>query len=336
MNIFEDTLFPAERRWDYALGNVASDLKLSKGPRHAEILAKAKQLYPGALETEPFPRIGVLNLMLPVGCNATCPGICYIGPKKTQGISFANLIDLINQFAKIGGKLIRIVGDGEPTLYPHFVELCQLARELNLDVIVFTNGIGALSPAILKEYSHGRMYFYVKLWSEDQAEQTALVCPKRGWKYKYVDGKFGFAPKPFYQLSEIIPGNAGFQVMACSLNEESARKIFNGPKRKLPIFSEPITLAGKAENLPNLLPREMTFPITKFCSNPPRGSYMATLNGSGKLQAGVFVPENAVSVAGKNLINIWENLCPENELFFHARYTQGCFCEAVRIGKIPP
>lgn len=336
MNIFEETLFPAGRRWDYALGNVASDLKLSKGKRHAEILTKAKRLYPGALETEPFPKIGVLNLMLPVGCNASCPRICYIGPKKTQGISFPSLIDLIKQFATIGGKLIRIVGDGEPALYPHFVELCLLARELNLDVIVFTNGIGELSADILKEYSRGRLYFYVKLWSEDLAEQTALVCPKQGWEYEYTVGQYGLAPKPFYQLHKVDPNKVGFQVMTCSLNEKSAKKIFSGPKQKLPIFSEPITLAGKAENLHNLLPKKLNFPITKFCSNPPRGSYLATLNSSGKIQAGTFVPENAVSAIGKDLKSIWENLCLENELFFQARYTQGCFCEAVRTGKIPP
>ena len=163
MDIFEDTLFPMRSRWDYALGNVASDLRLSKEKQCAEILAKAKQLYPEALETDSFPRIGVLNLMLPVGCNATCPRICYTERKQPQGISFANLIDLIKQFAKIGGKLIRIVGDGEPTLYPHFVELCQLGRKLNLDLIVFTNGVGKLSADILKEYSHGRLHFYVKL-----------------------------------------------------------------------------------------------------------------------------------------------------------------------------
>lgn len=330
MNIFENALFPEGTRWDYALGNVASDLDLSGGGRHAEILAIAEKVYPEALMTKPFPRIGFLNLMLPVTCNATCPKICYIGKKRTKGISFAELISVVEQFAKAGGKLIRIVGDGEPTLYPQLVGLCRMARELSLDVICFTNGVGELSSDILKEYSHGRLYFYVKLWSEKETEQTALVCPKKGWAYEYVNGQFGLAPKPFYQLYEVGSERVGFQVMACTLNEASAWKIVTGLKKDLPIFSEPIILAGNSEHHLELA-RIRDFPTAKFCSRPPRGSYMATINSAGELQPGIFVPEGAIEIAGKNLMKVWKTLCLKNKLFFQARYSEGCFCEAIRM-----
>jgi hypothetical protein len=333
MNIFENTLFPERERWNYALGNVASDLALSKEKRRIEVFATAMQIYSEVLAAKPFSRIGLLTLMLPVDCNATCPKICYIGKKLIKGISFLELITLIEQFKVAGGKLIRIVGDGEPTLYSHFMELCSKSRKLDLDIIVFTNGVGTLSESILREYGMGRLHFYVKLWSEDLAEQTALVCPKKGWAYEYVDGEFGLAPKPFYQLYRLDPKRVGFQVMACTLNEQSVWKIVTGLKKDLPIFSEPIILAGNSEHCLDLA-RIRDFPTSKFCSRPPRGSYMAIINSIGKLQPGVFVPEGAVNVVGKDLIAIWKYLCLEKKLFFQARYTNGCFCEAVRMAGL--
>ena len=84
MKIFEDFLFPREMRWEYAQGNVASDLTISTGKQHEEILTAATKIYQGALSAQPFPKIGFLNLMLPVDCNATCPKICYIGKKRIQ------------------------------------------------------------------------------------------------------------------------------------------------------------------------------------------------------------------------------------------------------------
>lgn len=332
MNIFENALFSERKRWNYALGNVASDLNLSKGERRVEVLAKTMQIYSKALAIKPFSRIGVLSLMLPVGCNATCPKICYIGKKRIKGISFIDLIALIEQFKAAGGKLIRIVGEGEPTLYSHIIELCSKSRNLGLDIIVFTNGVGTLPSSILREYEMGRLYFYVKLWSEDLAEQTALVCPKKGWSYEYVDGQFGLAPKPFYQLYELDSKRVGFQVMACELNEQSAWKIVTGLKKDLPIFSEPIILAGNSACRSDLALLR-NFPTAKFCSRPPRGSYMAIINSIGELQPGVFVPESAVNIVGKNLLDIWKYLCLENKLFFRARYSECCFCEAVRMAK---
>lgn len=325
VSIFENKLFSESMRWKYAMGNVASDLDLGIE------LDTVKKIYPKALIVEPFPRIGILNIMLPVSCNAKCPKICYIGKKRKKGVSFQNLISLVEQFAKVGGKLIRIVGDGEPTLYPHFVELCSRSRKLNLDIIVFTNGVKMISKSILQEYAMGRLYFYIKLWSENPIEQTTLVCPKKGWKYEYVDGQFGFAPKPFYQLYEVESRRVGFQVMVCILNEKSAREIVTGRKKDLPILSEYITLAGNAEHHPELVCSIKDFPTVKFCSKPPRGSYMATLNSIGELQPGIFVPEGAVSVIGKSLKETWKYLCLKNKLFFQARYTSGCFCEAIRM-----
>lgn len=326
MRIFETKLFPEGMRREYALGNVASDRALSTGKRHDEVLAAAGKIYPEALTANPFPRIGFLNLMLPVDCNATCPKICYIGRKRTKGISFAELISVVEQFAKAGGKLIRIVGDGEPTLYPQFVELCRGARELNLDVICFTNGVGELSTDILKEYIYDRLYFYVKLWSEDSAKQTEMVCPKKGWVYGYVDGQLGLAPKPFYQLYAIDSERVGFQVIASSLNEDDAHAIMTGLKKDCPMWVEVMIPAGYGYSHQDLANVKGDFPRDCSHGGSPRGGYMATINSLGQFQAGIFVHEGAVSVIEKDLMAIWKTLCLKSELFFQARYETGCFC----------
>lgn len=321
---FEDVLIPEDVRWAYALGNVASDYEL--GWLEGDRLATAKLMYPGFEGRSPISRIGFLNLMLPVGCNATCPKFCYIGHKRTEGITYKRISRLIKEFAKAGGKLIRIVGDGEPTLYPHFNDLCCETRKNEIALVVFTNGVGRLPKNILDEYARGDVYFYVKLWSENQEKQTSLVCPKKDWAYQYLNGALGPAPFPFYQLYGIDRNRVGFQTMVSTLNEEDAQAIMNGPKKNCPIWVEVMIPAGYGISHPDLAIVKGDFPRDCTHGGTPRGGYMTTVNSLGFLQAGIFVPEEAVDIRERNLMKIWKQIFIKNDLFFESRYTRGCFC----------
>lgn len=326
LHTFETSLFPDELRWRYALANIAHDAARSNS--RPEFSAKASQFYPGFESAVGAPMMGVMNLMIPIGCNATCPSICYTDivnwKSKSAHLSFRDLVALIEEFRELGGRLIRIVGDGEPVLYAQLPALCRIARTAGIDVLVFSNGI-MLPDTVCAAYAEGNLYFYVKLWSEDVVVQTRMVAPKR--PYVYVDGCVGTAPSAFYELFAIDPTRVGFQVMLSALNEPDARQILHGPKTEVPLFIEPFIPEGSGRNRLDLIVRDCA--VTKTCDRPPRASYLGIVNSSGELQAGTFVPERAVSVKGR-LRQVWSEVFSADDLFFRARFTSGCFCEAMR------
>ena len=47
---------------------------------------------------------------------------------------------VLDEFANIGGKILEISG-GEPLIYPHLYDLCSYARDLKLEVRLYTSGI---------------------------------------------------------------------------------------------------------------------------------------------------------------------------------------------------
>ncbi|MFA4872536.1 MAG: radical SAM protein [Patescibacteria group bacterium] len=326
---FDDILFPLQMRWEYALGNVASD---SRGEfDKKQFNERAPRLYPGFNHVAPHPRIGVMNLMIPVGCNATCPNICYtdIGKRRrtTEHLTFRQILGLLEQFRSLGGKLVRIVGDGEPVLYRELPQLCQWVWEKGLNLVIFSNGV-LMPQSMLQEYERGNLYFYIKLWSERIDVQKAMVAPKI--PYRYQDGDIGLAPSSFYQLYEIDLSRVGFQVMFSSLNEEDAWRIVQGPKSKLPLLVENFIAQGAGAGHTELTPRVVS-PATKACTQPERSSYLCVVNSCGRLQAGTFVPEGAIPIIGQ-LTDVWSSIFTSHEPFFEARYPAepGCFCERFR------
>lgn len=329
MKTFEEILFPFKLRWEYALGNVAHDI--TNAPT---LSTRASTLYPGFVAAHPCPRIGVLSLMLPVGCNATCPNICFTDitrwQKASGHLTLDQILTLLEEFKELGGKVLRIIGDGEPTLYAGVTNIAAWCREAGIKVIVFSNGL-TMPKSILSEYEQGGIHFYIKLWSENIALQGHLVAPRT--PYRYRDGDYGLAPTIFYELLERNATGVGFQVMFSSLNEEDAWGIIQGPKQNLPMLIEDFIPQGAGTSHGELAPK-LPSPATKACCQPQRSSYLAIVNSYGRLQAGTFVPEDAVPLAGM-MKEVWGRVYSSETLFMEARYPEngGCFCEKFRKSK---
>ena len=181
MNTFEDVLFSIAERWQYALGNIARDEQGIISQLRKKFMANANLLYPGYRESEPKARIGVLSLLIPIGCNASCPEICFtdIGQwrKNSQHLTLAQIIGILEEFRCLGGKLVRIIGEGEPILYQKLPELCQWIRQAGMNLIIFSNGL-VMPKKIMEEYEKGNLYFYLKLWSEQVEVQNRMVAPR--------------------------------------------------------------------------------------------------------------------------------------------------------------
>lgn len=329
---FEDLLVPHGERFSCALGNVAADALGMPQEWQREFHEIAAAYYPGWEKSPPKTSVKILNLSLPGKCNATCPGICYTDSahhkSSSSDLSWEHLERIIREFHELGGKAIRLVGIGEPTLSPLFPQLCALAKQLGIALIVFTNGI-VLPKWIYDEYKSNKLlYFYMKHWSDDAGTQNRLVRPS-GKHYHYNDGEFGPASDVLYSLHALAPERVGLQVMVATFNLSEAQPIIDGPKRNLPLFIEPFIPEGDGREKREWMPPKL--PWTKECDNPLRASYTAVVNERGELQAGTFVRDHAISTANTGFKEVWRGAHTTSRTFFEARYHRGgCFCELMR------
>jgi len=73
-------------------------------------------------------------------CDLNCRH-CYIraGEGKTKRLPTKTLVNLLHEFADIGGRCITLSG-GEPTLYPDWKKILMVAHGLGLETTLLTNG----------------------------------------------------------------------------------------------------------------------------------------------------------------------------------------------------
>ncbi|MEK6202341.1 MAG: radical SAM protein [Desulfobulbaceae bacterium] len=75
-------------------------------------------------------------------CNFRC-SYCYV-PEKREYVgecSRDEIKDVLLQAKELGARKIIILG-GEPTIYPHLVEMIRFLKEHDLEIEMFTNGTG--------------------------------------------------------------------------------------------------------------------------------------------------------------------------------------------------
>jgi hypothetical protein len=185
-------------------------------------------------------------------------------------------------------------------------------------------------------------HVYVKLWSENAARQNEMVVPRI--QYTFEEGPFGLAPRGFYELwratgsKEGDDNRIGIETMVSRENIEEIAQIARGPKRRLHWFIEPMQRFGQGAAHDDLAVtvgecRNRGIPVTLECNNPPRASYMATVDTSLRLCPEVFVHDGAIALRGRGLRDAWDTAI-ESETFFQARYkSTGCFCQEYAAAK---
>jgi len=107
-------------------------------------------------------------------CNYRCP-YCYVPrqPDVTKELTKAEIRDVIRQAARLGARKIIILG-GEPTIYPHIMEMIAFIREEGLDVEMFTNGSGITADFAQALAAH-HVRVVLKMNSFDEATQDRLT-----------------------------------------------------------------------------------------------------------------------------------------------------------------
>ena len=73
-------------------------------------------------------------------CNLNCP-YCYADStiSKNTSLSLNKVMELLNDFVKLGSRVVMISG-GEPTTHPNIVEILEYCRKLGINPILVTNG----------------------------------------------------------------------------------------------------------------------------------------------------------------------------------------------------
>jgi radical SAM protein with 4Fe4S-binding SPASM domain len=121
-------------------------------------------------------RSGLLSIEIEFSrrCNFRCP-YCYVPrqPDLSQELTRSEIKDVILQAASLGARKIIILG-GEPTIYPHLLEMIAFIRDHGLDVEMFTNGSG-ISADMAGVLAAHAVRVVLKMNSFDEATQDRLT-----------------------------------------------------------------------------------------------------------------------------------------------------------------
>ena len=107
-------------------------------------------------------------------CNFRC-SYCYVPSKEelANELSRAELKNVILQAKRLGAGKIIILG-GEPSIYPHLVEMINFLKDEDLDVEMFTNGSG-ITPDLARFLIQKKVRVVLKQNSRDEEVQDRLA-----------------------------------------------------------------------------------------------------------------------------------------------------------------
>jgi radical SAM protein with 4Fe4S-binding SPASM domain len=114
-------------------------------------------------------------------CNFRC-SYCYVdaGIECTNELSREEIKDVILQAKALGARKIIILG-GEPSIYPHLIEMLRFLGQEGLEIEMFTNGSG-IDQALAAVLAEERVRIALKLNSRNEKIQDQLAGKKGAWQ----------------------------------------------------------------------------------------------------------------------------------------------------------
>ncbi len=114
-------------------------------------------------------------------CNFRC-AYCYV-EDRTAGpdeMSRDEIREVLIQAGALGARKIILLG-GEPSIYPHLVEMLDFLADCGFAVEMFTNGSG-ITPELAQVLAGHRVRVVVKMNSRDEAVQDRLAGKKGAFR----------------------------------------------------------------------------------------------------------------------------------------------------------
>ncbi|MBL0713825.1 MAG: radical SAM protein [Desulfosarcina sp.] len=128
-------------------------------------------------------RNGLLSMEIEFSrrCNYKCP-YCYV-PREVDlagEMTRAEIRDVLRQARQLGARKIIILG-GEPTIYPHILEMIDFICDQGMGAEMFTNGSG-IDAAFASQRAAMRVRVVLKMNSFDARIQDRLTGIKGSWE----------------------------------------------------------------------------------------------------------------------------------------------------------
>jgi MoaA/NifB/PqqE/SkfB family radical SAM enzyme len=173
-----------------------------------------------------------LDLAIPCNCLNNCYYCGYRYTQKGKGLSYEEIIDIADQFKKICGKSIKILGEGEPLLRKDILNILGYIYRIGLKPVLFTCGDVIGDDALAQEI-HGiggediverlKGYNVTVMLKYDKKNQNRM-CKRKGYSEKRQRAlklllKAGF--------NEYIPSHLGFGIVVLKDNYREIHKNYD-------------------------------------------------------------------------------------------------------------
>ncbi len=129
------------------------------------------------------PRVRMLYLEVTHRCNARCI-TCYTkaGKEKEDVLTLDEKKSVVRQAKELGARVISLSGSGEPLLYPHLFDLIDFIRQLDMLVVIFTNGT-VLDEKTAEFLIQKGVITYFKLFSLDPDTFDRMIGKERAYNW---------------------------------------------------------------------------------------------------------------------------------------------------------
>lgn len=166
-----------------------------------------------AIEDE---RLLTMEIEFSRGCNFRCP-YCYVPWRSSlkNELSPSEIRDVILQARDLGARKIVVLG-GEPTIYPHLLEMVRFIGSHGLEVEMFTNG-SRITAELARELFEERVRVVLKMNTFDEDVQDMLTGKK---------GSFKLIHQAFQNLKEAgYPSEEAFLAVDTIICRQNADEI---------------------------------------------------------------------------------------------------------------
>jgi len=196
-----------------------------------------------------------LDLAIPGACLNDCIFCGYKDTQKGKKLSFEEIIDIIEQFSKLGGKSIKILGEGEPLLREDILTIYEQIHSYGLQSVLFTCGNVLGDDKLAKKIFGGSGEEIIKKLSECK---TTIMLKFEAKKQDNIVQRKGYSAKRNLALERLInegfnqyqPTHLGFGIVVLKYNLQEIPINYKFAIRNniYPLLC-PLMPIGKAANL---------------------------------------------------------------------------------------
>jgi organic radical activating enzyme len=303
------------------------------------------------------------SIFLSGKCDAQC-AICYTDRTiRSTDLSIEEIKQVIRQTKGLGNKTIYIPGEGEPFLDKGLFSLLDLARELDQQVVIFTDGLllsdeahcqrmlGRTLDEVFEAIRNSPVYLYVKYWHSNRQRFAEMmrISPQqiKTERVTLNGGQSIDVPTGILRLIEVAPEKAGIETAVHSVNfDDVFQNLMPFVKQYQPKwYLEPIIHSGRYAGRHEYdLTSEQHLKISPYLTKQQckRTGFSTVLMATGHLSYCPSFVTN-LSVTDKNALNELSirsagperirdlfSMLHSNEFIVRARYaayTHSCLCD---------